>query len=46
MSDDALTVIRITLPAAMLADVIHKGLGRGPLALITATQSGPLTTMS
>jgi hypothetical protein len=25
MSDDALTVIRITLPAAMLADVIHKG---------------------
>jgi hypothetical protein len=45
-SDDALTVCAISLLAAMLADVIHEGLGHGALALITGTQSGVLTTVA
>jgi len=32
-SDDALTVCAISLLAAMLADVIHEGLGHGALVL-------------
>ena len=45
-NDDALTVTAISLLAAMLADVLHEGLGHGALALITGTQSGVLTTVA
>jgi hypothetical protein len=45
-NDDALTVTAISLLAAMLADVLHEGLGHAALALITGTQSGMLTTVA
>lgn len=45
-NDDALTVTSISLLAAMVADVIHEGLGHGALALITGTPSGLLTTVA
>jgi hypothetical protein len=45
-NDDALTVCAISLLSAMLADVLHEGLGHGALALITGTQSGVLTTVA
>jgi hypothetical protein len=45
-NDDALTVTAISLLSAMLADVIHEGLGHAALALITGTQSGVLTTVA
>jgi len=45
-NDDALTVTAISLLAAMLADLLHEGLGHGALALITGTQSGLLTTVA
>jgi hypothetical protein len=45
-NDDALTVIAISLLAAMLADVLHEGLGHASLALITGTQSGVLSTVA
>ena len=45
-NDDALTVCSISLLSAMLADVLHEGLGHGALALLTGTQSGLLTTVA
>ncbi len=45
-NDDGLTVCAISLLSAMLADVLHEGLGHGALALITGTQSGVLTTVA
>lgn len=45
-NDDALTVCAISLLSAMLADVLHEGLGHGALALLTGTQSGLLTTVA
>ena len=45
-NDDALTVCAISLLSAMLANVLHEGLGHGALALITGTQSGLLTTVA
>ena len=45
-NEDALTVTAISLLAAMLADVIHEGVGHGALALITGAQSGLLTTVA
>ena len=44
--DDGLTVCAISLLSAMLADVLHEGLGHAALALITGTQSGLLTTVA
>ena len=45
-NDDALTVCAISLLSAMLADVVHEGLGHGALALTTRAQSGVLTTVA
>jgi hypothetical protein len=45
-NDDALAVCAISLLSAMLADLLHEGLGHGALALITGTQSGVLTTVA
>jgi hypothetical protein len=45
-NDDALTVTGISLLAAMLADVLHEGLGHAALALISGTQSGVLSTVA
>jgi len=44
--DDALTVCAISVLSAMLADVLHEGLGHAALALITGAQSGVLTTVA
>jgi hypothetical protein len=44
-NDDALTVTAISLLAAMLADVLHEGLGHAALAPMTGAQSGVLTTV-
>jgi hypothetical protein len=46
VNDDALTVCAISLLSAMLADVLHEGLGHGALALLTGAQSGVLTTVA
>jgi hypothetical protein len=45
-NDDALTVCAISSLAAILADVIHEGLGHAATALLTGTQSGVLTTVA
>ena len=45
-NDDALTVCAISLLAAMLADLLHEGLGHAALALVTGTQSGVLSTVA
>jgi len=45
-NDDALTICAISLLSAILADVLHEGLGHGALALMTGTQSGLLTTVA
>src|ERR1700734_3238742 len=44
--DDAVTVCGISLLSAMLADVLHEGLGHGAVALMTGAQSGVLTTVA
>ena len=44
--DDLLTICAISLLAAMLADVLHEGLGHAATALLTGTQSGVLTTVA
>jgi hypothetical protein len=45
-SDDVLTVCAISLVAAILANVVHEGLGHAATALLTGTQSGVLTTVA
>lgn len=45
-NDDALTVCAISLLSAMLANVVHEGLGHGAVALMTGAQSGVLTTVA
>jgi hypothetical protein len=45
-NDDALTVCAISVLSAMLADVLHEGLGHAALALTTGAQSGVLTTVA
>jgi hypothetical protein len=45
-NDDALTVCAISLLSAMIANVLHEGLGHGALALMTGAQSGVLTTVA
>ena len=45
-NDDAATVCAISMVAAMLADVVHEGLGHAATALLTGTQSGLLTTVA
>ncbi len=46
VKDDALTICAISLISAMLADVLHEGLGHAALALLTGTQSGVLSTVA
>ena len=45
-SDDAPTVIAISLLAAMLADVLHEGLGHALIALTTVAPSGIWSTVA
>jgi hypothetical protein len=45
-NDDALTVCAISLLSAMIANVLHEGLGHSALALMTGAQSGVLTTVA
>jgi len=45
-SDDVPTVCAISLLAAMLANVLHEGLGHAATALLTGTKSGVLTTVA
>ena len=45
-TDDAATVCAISMVAAMLADVVHEGVGHAATALLTGTQSGLLTTVA
>ena len=44
--DDALTVSAISLLAAILANVVHEGLGHAATALLTDTKSGVLSTVA
>jgi len=45
-SDDAPTVIGISLVAAMVADVLHEGVGHALIALTTVAQSGIWSTVA
>lgn len=45
-SDDLLTVCAISVLAAMLADVLHEGVGHAAVALLTGAQSGNLSTVA
>ncbi len=45
-NDYALTVCAISLLSAMLANVLHEGLGHGAVALMSGVQSGVLTTVA
>lgn len=44
--DDFLTVCAISLVAAIIANVVHEGLGHAVTALLTGTQAGVLTTVA
>jgi hypothetical protein len=44
--DDALTVCAISLISAILANVLHEGLGHGAVDLMTGAQSGVLSTVA
>jgi hypothetical protein len=44
--DDVLTICAISLLAAILANVVHEGLGHAATALLTGTKSGVLTTVA
>ena len=45
-TDDTLTICAISVLAAMLADVLHEGVGHAALALVTGAPSGVLTTVA
>jgi hypothetical protein len=45
-SDDTLTVCAISVLAAMLASVLHEGIGHAAIALATGTKSGLLTAIA
>jgi hypothetical protein len=44
--DDGPTVCAISVLAAMIADVLHEGVGHATLALVTGAQSGVLSTVA
>jgi hypothetical protein len=44
--DDVLTVCAISLISAILANVLHEGLGHGAVDLLTGAQSGVLSTVA
>ena len=46
LSDDTLTVCAISVLAAMLASILHEGVGHAALALATGTKSGLLTAVA
>src|ERR1700751_3759325 len=46
LSDDALTVCAISVLAAMLASLLHEGVGHAAIALATGTKSGLLTAVA
>jgi hypothetical protein len=46
VKDDVLTVCAISALAAMLADVLHEGVGHALLALLTGARSGVLSTVA
>jgi hypothetical protein len=45
-SDDTLTVCAISILAAMLASLLHEGVGHAAIALATGTKSGLLTAVA
>lgn len=45
-NDDPLTICAISLVSAMLATVLHEGLGHAAIALLTGAQSGVLSTVA
>jgi hypothetical protein len=45
-NDDVLTICAISLVAAMIANLVHEGLGHAVSALLTGTRSGVLTTVA
>ena len=45
-TDDALTVCAISLLAAVLADVLHEGVGHALIAMLSGAQSGNLSTVA
>ena len=46
VKDDGLTLCAISVLAAMLADVLHEGVGHASLALLTGAQSGVVSTVA
>src|SRR5271156_3535048 len=44
--DDVATICAISLLAAMVANVVHEGLGHAATALLSGTQSGVLSTVA
>lgn len=46
LSDDTLTVCAISVLAAMLASILHEGVGHAAIALATGTKSGLLTAVA
>jgi len=46
VKDDVLTVCAISALAAMLADVLHEGVGHALLAVLTGAKSGVLSTVA
>jgi hypothetical protein len=45
-TDDALTIIAISVVAGIVANVLHEGVGHGLTALLTGAKSGVLTTVA
>jgi len=46
LSDDTLTICAISILAAMLASILHEGVGHAAIALATGTKSGLLTAVA
>jgi hypothetical protein len=44
--DDALTIIAISVSAAIISNIVHEGVGHGLIALLTGAKSGVLTTVA
>jgi len=46
MKDDTLTIIAVSLIAAIIADVLHEAIGHAALALLMGAQSGMLSSVA
>jgi len=44
--DDALTIIAISVSAAIISNIVHEGVGHGLIALLTGPKSGVLITVA